>query len=580
MGYDFLFARALKLHENGKFDEAEQIYRQILETAPDNPDLLNLLGLTAQAKGVHSEAVELFYKAVKISPSHAPYYFNLAVSLAELHRPYEAVEAYHKVIELTPGIKEAWYGLGRAQQEAGNMQAALSCYKKASELDEKYVEPLAAQALLSESPVENLSDLLKNHPENQLIEYNLACCYLERGNFELALTFAEKVLKQSPDDENANLVAGQACRKLGLKEKSQLFYLTALAANAKSVSALAALGTMAAEKKDFSQAENYFKQALALDSDYPEAVVNYADMLYCSGRTLEAVEQYRKAVLLQPDCAAVSNNLGVILKDTGDYVEALGLFFNAYKKSPSTEAFSVNIYETLQLFFAQNREEAVKIANNWVKDSPDNPFAIRLDAAFNGRQVPDNPRFAKELFDNFAAEYDVVLRKIDYALPLLISKIIGKPKGVVWDLGCGTGLAAEALKAPDNVFIGVDVSSEMLKRAEKKGIYDRLVNLDILSFLKKHSSQKPALVLAADVFCYFGDLFEIFSLCYPSSLCFSVEKNEKEGCVLTISGRYQHNADYVKEMLSKSGYSVINMTEAVIRRENGVAVSGLVFTAC
>ena len=59
MTYDFMFSRALELHQDGRFAEAEQLYRQILETAPKNPDILNLLGLVAQARGVHNEAVTL-----------------------------------------------------------------------------------------------------------------------------------------------------------------------------------------------------------------------------------------------------------------------------------------------------------------------------------------------------------------------------------------------------------------------------------------------------------------------------------------------------------------------------------------
>ena len=43
MTYDFMFSRALELHQDGRFAEAEQLYRQILETAPKNPDILNLL---------------------------------------------------------------------------------------------------------------------------------------------------------------------------------------------------------------------------------------------------------------------------------------------------------------------------------------------------------------------------------------------------------------------------------------------------------------------------------------------------------------------------------------------------------
>ena len=77
MSYDILFQQALSAHQQGRFGEAENIYRQILETAPEHPDVLNLLGLIAQAKGVHNQAVELFYRAIKKAPKHDPFYFNL-----------------------------------------------------------------------------------------------------------------------------------------------------------------------------------------------------------------------------------------------------------------------------------------------------------------------------------------------------------------------------------------------------------------------------------------------------------------------------------------------------------------------
>ena len=34
MSYDLILRQALKLHDEGRLDEAERLYRQILETAP------------------------------------------------------------------------------------------------------------------------------------------------------------------------------------------------------------------------------------------------------------------------------------------------------------------------------------------------------------------------------------------------------------------------------------------------------------------------------------------------------------------------------------------------------------------
>lgn len=73
MSYELLFQRAVQLHEAGQLNEAEQIYRRILETAPQQPEVLNLLGLVAQAKGVQDEACSLFYQAIRQAPARAPF---------------------------------------------------------------------------------------------------------------------------------------------------------------------------------------------------------------------------------------------------------------------------------------------------------------------------------------------------------------------------------------------------------------------------------------------------------------------------------------------------------------------------
>ena len=111
MGYNLLFQQALGFHEQGRLNEAENIYRQILETAPNNPDILNLLGLIAQQKGLHAQAVDYFYQAIRLAPGHAPFHFNLALSLENDNKPAEALQSYQDALRLNPELKEE---IGRA----------------------------------------------------------------------------------------------------------------------------------------------------------------------------------------------------------------------------------------------------------------------------------------------------------------------------------------------------------------------------------------------------------------------------------------------------------------------------------
>ena len=83
MSFSLFFQNAVAMHQAGKLDEAEQIYRQLLEIAPENTDLLHLLGMVAFQKGAFDSALAFLYKAVKLSPDSTAYRFTLAQAPAK-----------------------------------------------------------------------------------------------------------------------------------------------------------------------------------------------------------------------------------------------------------------------------------------------------------------------------------------------------------------------------------------------------------------------------------------------------------------------------------------------------------------
>ena len=101
----------------------------------------------------------------------------------------------------------------------------------------------------------------------------------------------------------------------------------------------------------------------------------------------------------------------------------------------------------------------------------------------------------------------------------------------ILDLGCGTGLCAEAMLVnfPNEEYYGVDVSEKMLERAEKKNIYTALYTDDIINFLDNNEMLFHA-VIAGDVLTYMGNLKPVFrrlttALKIGGWFCFSVSKN-------------------------------------------------------
>ncbi|MBQ8481908.1 MAG: tetratricopeptide repeat protein [Alphaproteobacteria bacterium] len=574
MSYQLMFQKAVELHQNGALNEAEQIYRQILETAPQNADILNLLGLIAQAKGIHYEAVNYFYKAVDYAPKHFPIYFNLAVSLGALGRYVEAIEAYRKVLELKSDCKEAYLGLGNLYWAQNKTDDAKQAFQNALNIDNDYTEAKTNLAELN-NDTETLQKISSGNPQ--------ALFYLGRRAFKArkndnSLEYLQKADNLIADSEIKTLLGEVLLSQKRNNEALQKFY-QAVQINEHNITALVNIADLETQNRNFKEAEKYYHKAIETDGKNLRAHANYANMLCQNKRTLEALEEYRNAVIISPQSPELSYNLALILKTLEEYEQALDLMFHAFYLDSSHTEWSLNIAETLIMFNEKAPEKAKKICENWYEKMPDNIVVKHLWSAIN-HQIPDNEEeYNRLLFDNFAENYEKTLQNINYSVVDKITELHSPFKGKILDLGCGTGLLGTKIKTDENKIIGIDISANMLKIAAEKNVYEQLENCNISEYLQNKHPDFDC-VIAADVFCYFGDLKPIVKAICPTRLIFSIESDENiQEYTLQANGRYKHNPEYIKQTLQNSGYAHIQSSAEVLRQENGHNVNGYIFEA-
>ena len=126
---------AVGLHRRGRLDEAERIYRQVLQQEPDDPDALQLLGLIERDRGRHERAVELIGRAAGLRPGVSAYRSKLGLALRGAGRPAEAAAAYRTAIELDPSSADDHVGLGQVLKELGELDEAIAAYHAAIRID-------------------------------------------------------------------------------------------------------------------------------------------------------------------------------------------------------------------------------------------------------------------------------------------------------------------------------------------------------------------------------------------------------------------------------------------------------------
>ncbi|MDD4556962.1 MAG: tetratricopeptide repeat protein [Alphaproteobacteria bacterium] len=576
MGYDILFQQALKLHEDGRLIEAEKIYRKILETTPNNPDILNLLGLIAQAQGIHGEAVTLFYQAIKQISTHAPFHYNLAISLQAWGKPYEAIDAFLQALKFQPAIPEAYLNIANIYLSLGKRTEAIENFQKALQIAPDYAEAKANICFLKKD-IEQLEALKGQYSMEASIYYFLAKLYQQK-NIQKAYQNIEKANELCQNSDLILFEKAYLDLLLEHSQKAKATFESVIKLNPNHLEALINLGLLEAEEKNFQKAEELYKKAIRLDNQNLAAHLNYATLLYQQKRLHEALEEYRQAVILQPEMPEASNNIALILRDLGEFEEALGLFFNAFNKAPQQAEFGLNIIETLYLLVQSNKkEEALKIAENWLKSYPDNLFSKQAFAALSGQEIASNETYNNILFDNFAERYEETLKNIEYNLINKIKELNLNVNGKVIDLGCGTGLLGESIKTSENEFIGIDLSQNMLTLAAEKNVYDELIKTDALSYLKENKDFDW--LFALDVFNYIGDVSEILKQCQNKKICFSIEilENSEKDYTLSESGRYLHNSQYIENLLESLGFPTIEKMILNLRTENGEDVKGCLY---
>jgi predicted TPR repeat methyltransferase len=195
----------------------------------------------------------------------------------------------------------------------------------------------------------------------------------------------------------------------------------------------------------------------------------------------------------------------------------------------------------------------------------------------------------RALFDDYAPKFDRHLtRSLAYRGPELLADAIRRACsrrlrehrfGLALDLGCGTGLMAQALEGACASMEGVDLSPRMLDKAARTKLYDTLHEGGLVSFLAGRPPAEADLVVAADVFVYMAALDGAFREAHrvlkrEGLFAFTVQAHEGEGFALGADARYAHGEAYLRELAETVGFTVAIFERVSTREDRGVPVPG------
>lgn len=203
------FNNAALAHKDGRIDDAEKAYRELLDELPDSGEVLNALGTVYMDQSRPDEAREVFEKAARLAPPHLPACYNLGRLKQIAGDDQGAIINYKAIVKQEPKFGLAWNNLGVAYREIGEPDEAISCFRRAvafaPDLAEAWNNLGVAQdeAHLIENAVTSYQKAIEIAPDYASAHFNLGVSLQKLERYSEASDLYNKVLEIKPGDEVA-----------------------------------------------------------------------------------------------------------------------------------------------------------------------------------------------------------------------------------------------------------------------------------------------------------------------------------------------------------------------------------------
>ena len=352
---------ALALHSAGRYREATEQLRAFLKQQPESSPASLLLGLDYMKLDQPDQAVKPLEYAVRAEPNNKQARLELVQAFLALDRPEEAETHLQTLIQLEPNYPEAWQALGLTYN-ALSTRAFAQLERLAPE--SAYRDVLLARSLVEQNRILQGFNLYKQalakDPELPAVYEGIADVYRRTEHPDWATKEKER--------EDALPPSNCATHKLQCEFRAGHYaQLVELAKTTKTP-------------------ESYYWQACAytelsleafdrLNQMPPSAAIHdlMAEAYRILGKYDLSIKELREALELVPDDRGQKEGLARALWLNRDYKEAQPLLEELVKQEPESAQLNYELGDTI--LWSGTAENAIPYLENAIKYSPENKAA-------------------------------------------------------------------------------------------------------------------------------------------------------------------------------------------------------------
>lgn len=191
---------AVRHHQQGQLQEAEQLCHQVCELAPEQPDALHLLAIIYAQSQRFSLANEYFEKAITSAPNRADFRSNFGNALWKQERSDEAIMVCQQALDIDPNRADTHNILGSIYLSQHRLDEATASFRNALAIHSRYPHAL-----------NNLGNVLQKQKQ-----------------FEAAITHYQQAISLQENYPEAHNNLGRALKKIGRIDEARKAFATAV----------------------------------------------------------------------------------------------------------------------------------------------------------------------------------------------------------------------------------------------------------------------------------------------------------------------------------------------------------------
>lgn len=285
-----LLENGIKLINQGNFQQAAELFLQIIQKDSQHAVAYNCLGVVQHKLHLFTEAENSFQCARNLAPENPDILCNLGALFISMHR-LEAAKAYlEEAIQIKPNYSEAYGNLGLIQMEQGLLDEATHSFRCAIQFkpdcaalfnDLGLVQTRQQLWLAAENSFRYAIDL---NPAYAEAYNNLGIVLKETRRLEEAAKLIYRAIKLSPHYAEAYNSLGSVLTDLGQNELAERCFCRAIQQQKNYFAPFHNLGVLFTNLNRLDQAEKCFYQAIKRNPSHVQTQFSLATLHLLQGK--------------------------------------------------------------------------------------------------------------------------------------------------------------------------------------------------------------------------------------------------------------------------------------------------------